>query len=176
MWLRRWHTQRLRRVGDETFTGLIVPGLHEPSTVGDLHAIVDRYCATGRAEIHMGTADSGSLGPGWHHAEKGNNGHPGMRWSMAECWFYLQANAPWTAVLMTLVPQPRDTWAELWIGGAVQRLPCRRTRRTNCAGWCPRSAGRLVECRVGAARSCRCKKVRTGPARARPPHVSIRTG
>ena len=27
---------------------------------------------------------------------------------MAECWFYLQASAPWTAVLMTLVPQPRD--------------------------------------------------------------------
>src|SRR4030095_3053450 len=109
MWLRRWRTQRLRRVADEAFTALIVEGLHEPSGVGDLYAIVDRYCASGRAEIHMETADSGCLGPGWHQVEKSNNGHPALRWSMAECWFYLRGTSPWSAVLMSLVPQPRDT-------------------------------------------------------------------
>ncbi|HEX6811372.1 MAG TPA: glycosyltransferase family 2 protein [Planctomycetota bacterium] len=150
MWLRRWRTQRLRRVGDDAYTALIVPGLHEPSAVGDLHAIVDRYCAKARAEILMGTADSGSLGPGWHHAEPKAHGHAGLRWSMRECWFYLQGSAPWTAVHMTLAPQPRDTWAELWLDGVLlQRLDVPKDT-PNELRWTTPSvpAERLVECRI----------------------------
>ena len=150
MWLRRWRTQRLRRVADEAFTALIVEGLHEPSGVGDLYAIVDRYCASGRAEIHMETADSGSLGPGWHQVEKSNNGHPALRWSMAECWFYLRGTSPWSAVLMSLVPQPRDTWAELWFDGVqMQRLQVPQGSPNQLRWTVPTvAAGRLVECRV----------------------------
>ncbi len=119
LWLRRLRTQAHRRVADATFAALITPGCHEPVGVGDLHAIVDRHCATGRDRIVMACGDAGSLGPGWHHPEPAADGTGGWRWSMAECWFYLQRDADWTAVQMTLVPHPRDTWAELWIDGVV---------------------------------------------------------
>src|SRR5262245_15767722 len=100
LWWRRWRAQSLRRTSDAAFAGLIERGFAEPVGVGDLHAIVDRHCAVGRARIAMATADGGSLGPGWHHAEPSADGHGGQRWSMAECWFYLQGDAPWTAVSM----------------------------------------------------------------------------
>jgi GT2 family glycosyltransferase len=151
LWRRRHRTQRLRRVGDDAFAGLIVPGLHEPEGVGDLHAIVDRYCAAGRAAIAMGSADAGSLGPGWHHAEPADDGHGGLRWSMAECWFYVQAEAPWSTVSMTLVPQPLDSFAELWVDGvALAKLPVQRgvPHELRWTLPSPVPGGTLAECRA----------------------------
>src|SRR5262245_23774104 len=99
-------------------------------------------------------ADAGSLGPGWHHAEPspgGADGRGGLRWSMAECWFYLQGDAAWSALEMRLSPQPRDTWAELWLDGlCVGRLAVPKDQ-PNVLRWqsaAPVPAGQLVECRV----------------------------
>ncbi|HLQ37140.1 MAG TPA: glycosyltransferase family 2 protein [Planctomycetota bacterium] len=127
LWLRRWRTQRLRRVPDCAFLDLIVPGFHEPSTVGDLHAIVDRYSARGSADIVMCVTDRGCLGPGWNHAEPAGDRQGGVRWSMAECWCYLQRPEPWRQVRVEIAPQPRDSWAELWVEGVqVGRLEVRQ--------------------------------------------------
>lgn len=151
LWLRRRRTQRLRAVPDATFTDLINRGFDEPAGVGDLHAIVDRYCATGRGEIAMATGDSGSLGPGWHHPEPAADGNGGLRWSMGECWFYLQGSKPWRAVRMSVVPQPLDGRAELWIDGVFAgRLDVARGAPHELE-WplpTPAPAGRLVECRL----------------------------
>ena len=150
LWWRRWRAQSLRRTRDDAFAGLIELGFAEPVGVGDLHAIVDRHCATGRARIVMATGDAGSLGPGWHHAEPSPDGG-GLRWSMGECWFYLQGDAEWSAVVMRLAPQPRDTWAELWVDGlCVGRVDVPQGR-PNALRWqlaAPVAAGQLVECRV----------------------------
>ncbi|MBX3462909.1 MAG: glycosyltransferase family 2 protein [Planctomycetes bacterium] len=148
---RRFQTQRLRKVPDAAFADLIVPGLQEPSGVGDLHAIVDRFCATARAQVRMGTADAGSLGPGWHHPEPPAHGHTGLRWTMAGCWFYLAAPAAWREVVVTLVPQPLDTWAELWADGVClgrQEVP--RDRAQVLRWRLPENApaGQVVECRL----------------------------
>jgi len=121
LWLRRWRTQRLRRVPDRSFLDLIVPGFHEPSAVGDLHAIVDRYSARGSADIRMGSSDRACLGPGWNHAEPGEGRYQGFRWSMAECWCYLQQPESWRQVRVDIAPQPRDTWAELWLDAVKVR-------------------------------------------------------
>ncbi|HEX5054292.1 MAG TPA: glycosyltransferase family 2 protein [Planctomycetota bacterium] len=154
MWLRRRRTQRLRRVADATFLDLVPKGMHEPSGVGDLYAIVDRYCAVGRAEITMATADAGSLGPGWHHPEPGPEGRGSLRWSMAECWFYLRRDAPWSSVHVSLVPQPLDTWAELRVDGLlVARLAVAKDRPHELR-WtlpAPVPAGQLAECRIVCA-------------------------
>lgn len=151
MWWSRRRTQQLRQAADATFAELIVPGFAEPSGVGDLHAIVDRYCAKGRAEIVMATGDRGCLGPGWHHPEPAADGNGGLRWSMGECWFYLQSEVLWHEVRMAVVPQPLDTWAELWIDGIlVQRHTVARGVPHELA-WTlptPAKAGRLVECRL----------------------------
>ncbi|MEO6597051.1 MAG: glycosyltransferase family 2 protein, partial [Planctomycetota bacterium] len=151
MWSRRRQTQRLRRTADATFTSLIVPGMHEPSGVGDLHAIVDRYCAKGRAVITMVTQDTGSLGPGWHHPEPGSEGHGGLRWTMAECWFYLQSERPWSKVHMTLVAQPLDSWAELWVDGLLVERVTVAKNQPNELCWTlatAQPAGQLAECRI----------------------------
>jgi glycosyltransferase involved in cell wall biosynthesis len=148
---RRFRAQRLRTVPDATFKDLIVPGMQEPSGVGDLHAIVDRYCARPRARITMGADDVGSLGPGWHHAEPGAHGHNGMRWTMAECWFFLAAMKPWRTVVVLLVPQPRDTWAELWVDGICQgRQPVPRDQPNELRWTLPTAApaDQSIECRV----------------------------
>lgn len=151
LWLLRRRTQKLRRVADATFTGLLVPGFGEPSGVGDLHAIVDRYCASARQEIVMATADAGSLGTGWHHAEPSPDGKGGQRWSMAECWFYLRSDAPVRGVQMTVQPQPLDSWAELQVDGiVVQRLEVARGVPHRLEWTLPRPApaNAVVECRV----------------------------
>ena len=108
---RRFRTQRLRRVKDAEITGFFEKGFHEMVGVGDLHAIHDRYCAKPRSVIRMGDDDQGSLGPGWHHAE------PGHRWSMGECWFYLQSDRPWRTVRVTIAPRPLPSFAELSVDG-----------------------------------------------------------
>jgi GT2 family glycosyltransferase len=148
---RRFRAQRLRTVPDATFTDLIVPGLQEPSGVGDLHAIVDRYCAKPRARITMGTDDQGSLGPGWHHPEPAAHGHDGLRWTMAESWFFLAAEQPWRTVVVTLVPQPLDTWAELWVDGlCIGRQPVPKDQ-PNELRWqlpTPAPAEQVIECRL----------------------------
>ena len=151
LWRRRAAVQKLRRVADATFLDLVTKGCQEPSGVGDLHAIVDRHCATARVAIAIGAGDTGSLGPGWHHAEPAAHGHAGLRWTMGESWFYVQGDAPWTAVALQLVPQPHDTWAELWIDGVC-------TQRVAVAQGVPHAlrfaageavpAGRLAECRL----------------------------
>ncbi|MBL8728481.1 MAG: glycosyltransferase family 2 protein [Planctomycetes bacterium] len=146
---RRFRTQRLRAVPDATFTDLIVPGMQEPSGVGDLHAIVDRYCAKPRARIAVGGDDAGSLGPGWHHPEPGAHGHEGLRWTMAKCWFYVAAAKPWRTVALTLVPQPLDTWAELWVDGiCVGRQDVPRDRPNELRWQLPAEspADRVIEC------------------------------
>ncbi len=148
---RRFRAQRLRAVPDATYADLIVPGLQEPSGVGDLHAIVDRFCATPRAQIAMGTADSGSLGPGWHHSEPAAHGHAGLRWTMAACWFFLCKPAPWRTVVVTLVPQPLDTWAELWVDGVCigrQDVPRDRANELRWELPQPAPADAVVECRL----------------------------
>lgn len=150
LWRRRRQTQQLRRVPDARFTDLIVPGFHEPSAVGDLHAIVDRYCAKGRAVIAMATNDDGCLGPGWHHPEPPANGQPGMRWSMAESWFYLQHEQPWNTVQVTAVPMPLDGEVELWVDGLSRgKLVVPRGQPAELRWQLPTPvpAGRLVECR-----------------------------
>lgn len=152
LWLRRRATQKLRRVPDATFTDLVVPGLHEPSGVGDLHAIVDRYCADARADITMATGDAGSLGPGWHHPEPSADGKGGQRWSMAECWFYLRRDdAPWRAVRVQVVPQPLDSWVELWIDGVQAQRHALARGVAHELSWslpAPAPTGRIVECRL----------------------------
>ncbi len=152
VWFARRRTQKLRHVADATFQDLIAPGLHEPSGVGDLHAIVDRYCANARQEIVMGTADAGSLGPGWHHPEPGPDGAGGMRWSMAECWFYLRReDAAWSTVRMSVVPQPLDTWAELWADGEMvgrRELPHGAPHELEWTLPVPAEKGCIVECRA----------------------------
>lgn len=148
---RRWRTQKLRRVADATFADLIVPGFAEPSGVGDLHAIVDRFCAKPRAVLAIGSDDAGSLGPGWHHAEPGAHGHAGLRWTMAECWLYLSKPEPWREVVVTLVPQPLDTWAELWVDGVCvgrQDVPRDRPNELRWQLPAPAPAGAVVECRL----------------------------
>ncbi|MBL9077500.1 MAG: glycosyltransferase family 2 protein [Planctomycetes bacterium] len=148
---RRWQTQRLRQVADASYVDLIVPGFAEPTGVGDLHAIVDRFCARPRAELALGSDDAGSLGPGWHHAEPGAHGFAGLRWTMAECWFYLCRPTAWRTVVLVLVPQPLDTWAELWVDGVCvgrQDVPKDRPNELRFSLPQPAPAGGVVECRL----------------------------
>lgn len=151
VWWARRKTQKLRRVPDASYLSLIVPSVHEPSGVGDLHAIVDRYCAEARSPIVMAVSDKGALGPGWHHPEPGEGGQGGLRWSMAECWFFLKSEQPSTAVRLSVVPQPLPSWAELWADGICvgrQELPAGVSLdfRWQLPDIVP--AGQVIECRV----------------------------
>lgn len=114
---RRFGVQQLRKVPDATFRGLIEPGFHEPSGVGDLHAIVDRHSADAGPRLAMGATDRGCLGPGWHHPEPRDGGEGHVRWSMAAAWFYLRAEATAGAVRLEVLPPPKDTWIELAADG-----------------------------------------------------------
>ncbi len=151
VWWTRRKIQKLRRVPDASYLSLIVPGVHEPTGVGDLHAIVDRYCAEARSPIVMAISDKGALGPGWHHPEPGEGGQGGLRWSMAECWFFLKSDRPSTAVRLSVVPQPLPSWAELWADGICvgrQDLPAGTSHdfRWQLPDTVP--AGQVIECRV----------------------------
>jgi glycosyltransferase involved in cell wall biosynthesis len=147
--VRRLRAQRLRRVPDASYLDLVVKGCHEPQDVGDLHAIVDRYCATGRGEIAMGSDDAGCLGPGWHHAER--EGATGVRWTMGECWFYLRSERPFGAVRLDLVPAARDSFAELAADGTSLGRVEVPAGQPNVLRWTLPAgipAGQVLECRL----------------------------
>lgn len=87
-WWSRLRTQRLRRRSDGELRRWIEPGVTEPSHVGDLTAIRDRFTAVAVPELVMGRTDRDALGPGWHPLE-GDPGAAQWRWTKERAWFYL---------------------------------------------------------------------------------------
>ena len=82
--------QRLRQRTDAEVGRFIEQGVAEPSDVGDLEIIQDRFSAQPGARILMGQSDRQSLGPGWYGAEPVAGQDLSIRWCKAEAWFYLR--------------------------------------------------------------------------------------
>ncbi|MCA8958706.1 MAG: glycosyltransferase family 2 protein, partial [Planctomycetes bacterium] len=91
---RRKAVQRLRKLPDAALAELIERGIDEPSYIGDLEVIQDRFSAHGVARLQMGVNERRSLGPGWYGVEPVAGEPWDLRWSKARAWFYLSAAAP----------------------------------------------------------------------------------
>lgn len=90
LWWRRRRVQALRQRTDAEVHRLIEEGVTEPSHVGDLEIIQDRFSARPGPRIVMGKSDGQSLGPGWYGAEPVPGEDLCTRWSKGEAWFYLR--------------------------------------------------------------------------------------
>lgn len=99
LWKRR-KVQALRKVPDAEVMPFITPGVGEPSFVGDLEVVRDRFSAKPVPRIKMGTNDKDSLGPGWHPLEGE------LRWSKGKAWFYLVAEQEARVVQVEVAGQP----------------------------------------------------------------------
>ncbi len=106
--LRRWRTQRLRKVSNEVARRFLVPGINEGGHQGDVDNFHDRFSATRRSAIAMGVTDKGSIGSGWHTLENPPGAAAPYRWCKGKAWFYLEAPAGTRSVFVRLASPIRQ--------------------------------------------------------------------
>jgi GT2 family glycosyltransferase/glycosyltransferase involved in cell wall biosynthesis len=118
IWWRRRAVQRRRRLHDGELHWVVQPGITEPSHVGDLAMIRDRFSAQGVSDLKMGRNDQDSLGPGWHPLEGDVRGDYLFRWSKGTAWFYLRPDRRVTRLLLHYGDRPTPTPLEILIDEA----------------------------------------------------------
>jgi GT2 family glycosyltransferase len=116
--LARARVQRLRRRGDSELARWIEPGVSEPSHVGDLTAIRDRFTAVAVPALVIGKTDQDSLGPGWHPRE-GEPGGVQWRWTKAEAWCYLRPERDVARLRIRVGGRPMPGRVELSVDGEL---------------------------------------------------------
>jgi len=111
LWWRRRKVQCRRQQTDAEVQRFIEDGVTEPSHVGDLEIIQDRFSARPESRIEMGKNDQHSLGPGWYGAEPvaGQDLGINTRWSKAEAWFYLRPTEDARTLHLRVAAGPRPT-------------------------------------------------------------------
>jgi GT2 family glycosyltransferase/glycosyltransferase involved in cell wall biosynthesis len=144
LWKRR-KVQALRKVPDGEVVRYITPGVGEPSFVGDLEVVRDRFSATPVPKILMGRNDKDSLGPGWHPAEGE------LRWSKGKAWFYLRPEREARTLGIRVAGRPTRAEFTLWLDdvevGSLRHEPGEvRTHEIALAR--PVPAGKAVEGRL----------------------------
>ena len=152
-WLlwQRTGVQRLRKVPDTEVLRYITPGVAEPSFVGDLEIIRDRFSARPVAHIRFGKNDKDSLGPGWHPAEGDPNGPFLVRWSKDKAWAYLQPEHAARSLWLRIAGRPRPATFRVFVddedlgsrtidGKAIVAVEVPLLR--------PLAAGRAIEVRI----------------------------
>ena len=107
--LKRRKIQALRKVSDAEVLAYITPGVGEPSFVGDLEVVRDRFSAQPVPRIQMGKNDKDSLGPGWHPLEGD------LRWSKDKAWFYLRAETAAKTFQLKVAGQPVPAQVKIYL-------------------------------------------------------------
>jgi hypothetical protein len=88
----------------------------EPSYIGDLEIIQDRFSAQPGSRILMGKTDQRSLGPGWYGAEPVAGQDLSTRWCKAEAWFYLRPEQDAQTLHLRLAGGPVATDYRIFCG------------------------------------------------------------
>lgn len=117
VWARRRRTQALRQVPDSALAPLIGGGVGEPSNIGDLDAIRDRYSVDPVDRLVVGVNDAESLGSGWFPPENVADQDWNVRWTKGEAGFFLKPAAEARQLCIRLVPLPRPTTLTVVVNG-----------------------------------------------------------
>ncbi|MFH0944400.1 MAG: glycosyltransferase family 2 protein [Planctomycetota bacterium] len=107
IWRQRAQTQRLRTVADTRLFHLLSDWVGEPTFIGDLEAINDRFSARANDRLVMGETDGRSLGPGWYGTEPRPDLEVTVRWTKQRAWAYLKADKPVGTLEMLVASGPK---------------------------------------------------------------------
>lgn len=102
LFLRRRRVQKLRTAPVSEIKRLVQPGLTEGGHQGDVGIFHDRFSATAKSEIIIGTSDRDCLGSGWHGVEQPPGAVGPYRWTRGRAWFYLRPESDQNHLVMRM--------------------------------------------------------------------------
>lgn len=114
--LRRRRIQAHRKVSDDELRRLFSDWEGEPSFIGDLYAINDRFSAQKTDRIVMGRSDRGCLGPGWYAVEPLPDRDHGVRWTKRRAFAYLSSERPSACLVLRGAAGPLPVELKVTVG------------------------------------------------------------